>query len=73
VAIDDRACAAVQRNQHAVVERCEDDVLETVAAPSGSCGTFVSHSTLPVARLTASTSRVAGPATLVGMGSFKLV
>src|SRR5215471_173841 len=46
---------------------------ETVAAPSGMSGTFVSHSTLPVARLSASTSPVAGPAALTPTGSFKLV
>ena len=32
--------------------------LDTVTAPSGSVGTFVDHSTLPVARLSASTSPV---------------
>src|SRR5437588_12536517 len=46
--------------------------LETVIAPSGSCGIFLSHSTLPVARLSASTSPVGEPAPLVALRRFKL-
>src|ERR1700733_1868424 len=43
--------------------------LETVTAPSGNCGNFLSHTTLPVARLSASTSPVGEPAGWVGAGS----
>ena len=44
----------------------------TVVAPSGMVGTFVSHLTLPVARLSASTSPVGAPL-LAGTGDARLV
>ena len=47
--------------------------LETVAAPSGSVGTLVSHSTLPVARLSASTSPVWATAGLVAVDEVRVV
>ena len=66
--VDDRPGVTVEGDETAVEKRGETRSFETVAAPSGNEFTLVSHSTLPVARSSASTSPVARPAGFVGTG-----